>query len=110
MLLDEFGDLMSEEAEAAARAAGLPIAVTPIGERMLPAAICTPWQFYKLLNAQGFRATVEAAVAAADQDTQDGFAKASEFRSDDPLVLTMGAGLGMSPLDIRNLIEQARAL
>lgn len=55
----------------------------------------TPWQIRKALNALSLRASVEAAVAAQDQDTRDGWEFATEFRRDDPLLNAMAPALGI---------------
>lgn len=111
MLMAADGSLMHAEDEAAARAAGLPIAATSNGDQLLAPAVCSPWQMRKALNAAGLRSTVEAAVAAsADQTMIDGWEFATEFRSDDPMVLAMGASIGKTPAETRDLIDMARAL
>ncbi len=48
------------------------------------------------LTETGLRASLEAAVAAADQDTQDWYARAKRFVRTDQRVLTMAAALGVS--------------
>lgn len=75
-----------------------------------PVIACTPWQMRKALNAAGLRAAVEAAVAGADQTTKDGWEFATEFRSDDALLLALGVALGKTPDEIRALISAASAL
>jgi len=76
-----------------------------------PVYTCSPWQIRKELNAQGLRAAVESAVAAStDQALKDGWQFASEFRSDDPFVISMGAALGKSPAEIAALINYASTL
>jgi len=76
-----------------------------------PVYTCKPWQIRKALNAQGLRAAVESAVAAStDQALKDGWQFASEFRSDDPFVISMGAALGKSPAEIDALIKYASTL
>ena len=72
---------------------------------------CSPWQIRKALNAQGLRQAVEDAVAASDDIAlRDGWEFATQFRSDDPFVLTMGAMLGKSEEETRQLIEYAGSL
>ena len=76
-----------------------------------PVYTCKPWQIRKALNAQGLRAAVESAVAAStDQTLKDGWQFASEFRSDDSFVISMGAALGKSPAEITALIQYASTL
>lgn len=72
---------------------------------------CTPWQIRKALNSSGLRAGVEAAIAAStDQALKDGWEFATEFKSDDPFVLQMGAALGKSPEETEALIQMAATL
>jgi hypothetical protein len=89
---------------------GFPVLVAPPPEP-IPAAVCSPWQIRKALNNQGIRQDVEDAVAASDdQELKDGWEFATEFRSDDPFVLTMGAALGKTEEKTRQLIEYASTL
>lgn len=111
MLMDHTGEILDSEAEAAARASGLPIVTTSNGDQLLAPVSCSPWQMRKALNATGLRSTVEAAVAAsADQTMIDGWEFATEFRSDDALVIAMGISVGKTPAETRELIEYARTL
>jgi hypothetical protein len=75
------------------------------------AVTCTPWQIRKALNSLGLRQAVEDAVAASDDIAlKDGWEFATEFRSDDPFVLSMGAMLGRDADQTRELIEMAASL
>ena len=72
---------------------------------------CSPWQIRKALNAQGLRAAAESAVAAStDQALKDGWEFATEFRSDDPFVISMGAVLGKSEEETAQFIQHAATL
>ena len=72
---------------------------------------CTPWQIRKALNNQGLRQQVEDAVTQSDNiELKDGWEFATEFRSDDPFVLAMGASIGKSEEETRQLIEYASEL
>ena len=72
---------------------------------------CSPWQIRKALNAQGVRKAVEDAVAAStDQELKDGWEFATEFRSDDPFVISMGAALGKTAEETAALIQYASTL
>ena len=64
----------------------------------LPAKIpdITPRQARLALNQLGLRSAVEAAVAAADQDTKDMWQYASVFLRTDPTLVAMAQGLGMT--------------
>lgn len=76
-----------------------------------PVYSCSPWQIRKALNAAGLRAQTESAVAgSSDQDLKDGWEFASEFRSDDPFVIAMGAALGKSQAETVAIIQAASAL
>ncbi len=70
----------------------------------------TPWQMRKALNAAGLRATVEAAVSAADQDTKDGWEYASEIRRDNALLNSMAAALNMTSEQLDDLFRTASNL
>lgn len=80
------------------------IPASPVG------AVCTAWQIRKALNGLGLRSQVEAAVAAGSQEMQDGWEFATEFRSDDPLALAIGAALGKSPAEVHEIIANAATL
>lgn len=83
----------------------------PADPAVVPADVCSPWQMRKALNAQGIRQAVEDAVAASsDQIVKDGWAFATEFRSDDPFVISMGATVGKTPAETAALIKYAAGL
>lgn len=84
-------------------------ATRPMASPAAPVS-CSPWQIRKALNQLGLRAGVEAAVAAGSQEMQDGWEFATEFRSDDPLALAIGAALGKSPAEVREIIDYAATL
>lgn len=67
----------------------------------------SPWQMRRALNQLGLRATVEAAVAVADQDTKDGWEFATEFRRDNALLGAMATNLNMSEQDLDDLFTLA---
>ncbi len=76
-----------------------------------PVYTCSPWQIRKALNAQNLRNDVESAVAASnDQSLKDGWEFATEFRSDDPIVISMGAALGKTEEETEALIQYASTL
>jgi cobalamin biosynthesis protein CbiG len=86
-------------------------ALRPIPEAVILPASCTPWQIRKALNSLGLRQAVEDAVAASDDIAlKDGWEFATEFRSDDPFVISMGAMLGKDAEETRELIEMAASL
>jgi hypothetical protein len=63
------------------------------------------WQVRKVLTASGLHAQVEAAVLAADQDTQDAWHYASNFQRDDPILNAMAVSLGITPKDLDNIFD-----
>lgn len=76
-----------------------------------PVASCSPWQIRKALNLLELRAGVEAAVAASnDPALKDGWEFATEFRSNDLLVVSMGAILGKTEAETVMLIKFASTL
>ena len=75
-----------------------------------PVLTCTPWQIRKALNQTGLRDAVESAVAVAEQTTKDGWEFATEFRRDDPLLVSMGTALGKTEAELDALFALARSL
>jgi hypothetical protein len=94
-------EITDEEAEALR-----PLPVTP------PVVYtCSPWQIRKALNLANLRQPVEDAVAAStDIALKDGWEFATEFRSDDPFVITFGAMLGKSEEETGQFILLASQL
>jgi hypothetical protein len=85
--------------------------LVPVEPQKLGVAVCTPWQIRKALNSLGLRQAVEDAVEASDDIAlKDGWEFATEFRSDDPFVLSMGTMLGKDEAETRELIEMAASL
>ena len=56
------------------------------------------------------RASVEAAVAAGNQELKDAWEFAQEFKRLDPLVLSLGAALGVNDEGLDNLFNLAATL
>ena len=79
-----------------------------------PTYACSPWQIRKALNQLGIRDAVEQAVSSATGDgaqtLKDGWEFATEFRSDDPFVISMGASLGKDAEETAELIQFAGSL
>jgi hypothetical protein len=67
----------------------------------------TPRQIRRALNDAGLRATVEAAIAAADQATRDDWEFALEIRRDWPALAGMAAALGLTGAQVDTLFTQA---
>lgn len=77
----------------------------------VPPAVCSPWQIRKALNNQGLRQAVENAVTASDNiELKDGWEFATEFRSDDPFVISMGDSIGKTEEETITLIQYAASL
>lgn len=76
-----------------------------------PVYTCSPWQMRKALNQLSLRQAVEdAVIASTDQALKDGWEYATEFRSDDPFVISMGAALGKNKQETSDLIQLASTL
>lgn len=75
-----------------------------------PVISVSPWQMRKALNQLGLRAAVEAAVAAADQDTKDGWEFATQFVRTDPTVVAIGVALSKTETEIDAIFELATTL
>jgi hypothetical protein len=67
-------------------------------------------QFKQALTRIGLRAAVEAAIAAADQDTKDWYNDSLNFERANPLLNAMAVGMGKTPVDIDNLFALADTL
>jgi hypothetical protein len=80
----------------------------------LPTYTCSPWQIRKALNQLGIRDAVEQAVSSATGDgaqtLKDGWEFATEFRSDDPFVISMGAALGLDDAALDQLFAFAASV
>lgn len=73
-----------EEAEIAARKAAPP----PVPQSI------SPRQFRQSLTHSGFRADVDSAIAASDQDTKDWYEFATAFERTHPTVASIAESLG----------------
>jgi hypothetical protein len=74
------------------------------GELIAPAPTqLTPRQVRLVLNAAGLRANVEAAIAAADQNTKDMWSYSSVFLRSDPLLNSMATSLGLTSAQLDQL-------
>ena len=63
----------------------------------------SPRQIRQALTAFGLRSTLEAAVAASDQDTKDWWEFATVFERAHPRVVGMAEALGVTPLRMDDL-------
>jgi len=60
----------------------------------------SPRQIRQALTAAGLRASVEAAVAAGDQDLKDWYGFSTYFERSNPQVVAMGVALAVPPLQL----------
>ena len=75
----------------------------------IPASV-SPRQIRQALSRAGLRASVEAAVAAGDQDTKDWYEFATEFQRNSPHVIEVGVALGITELQLDDLWTLAGSL
>ena len=69
----------------------------------VPIADITPRQIRMALTRAGLRVTVEAAVAAGDQDIKDWYEFSTTFERKNELVAAMGAALGVNDYALDDL-------
>lgn len=76
-----------------------------------PIAIASPAQFRAELRAMGKLTAVKALIALQDEQTQDDFEYATEFRSNSPKLLALAAHptIGMSEQDVFDALTRAAA-
>lgn len=82
---------------------------TPTPVIPVPAEV-SPAQFRRALNALNLRASVEAAVAQADQDTQDMWEYSTSFHRDNALLITMAELLNISTQQLDDVFILAGSL
>lgn len=70
----------------------------------------SPRQFRQALTAAGIRAAVEAAVAAADQDTKDWYGYATSFERGNAVLIAMATAMGKTDADIDALFALGATL
>lgn len=80
-----------------------------IAAARVPASI-TPRQCRLILMSQGLLSTVEAMIAQQDEATRITWEYALEFRRDDPLLLQLGANLGLTSQQIDEFFIAASQL
>lgn len=79
--------------------ADLPVVAGP----PTPIAPISPRQIRQALTRAGLRASVEAAVAAGDQDLKDWYEFSTAFERLNPQVVAMGEALSVSPASLDDL-------
>ena len=70
----------------------------------------TRFQARAVLAAAGLLASVEAAIASADQFTQIAWADAQEFRRESPTMNGLAAVLGLTEAQLDDLFRQAATI
>lgn len=70
--------------------------IVPLGYVSPVPASVSPRQIRQALTAAGLRASVEAAIAAADQDTKDWYEFATTFDRNHPMITALATGLGVT--------------
>lgn len=70
----------------------------------------TPRQFRRALSQAGLRAAVEAAIAAADEETQDTWEYAVSIERNHPMLVTMAAAIGVTDAQLDSLFRLAATL
>jgi hypothetical protein len=82
----------------------------PADPVIIPIPPCSPRQIRQALTAVGLRASVEAAVAAGDQDLKDWWEFSTTIERNHPQVVAMGAALGQTPEALDALFTAGAAL
>jgi hypothetical protein len=77
---------------------------------VVPPIVVSSDQIRRALTRVGLRASVEAYVAAADQDTKDIWQFAATFERGNVMIATAAAALGKAPADVDALFELAKTL
>ena len=75
----------------------------------VPASV-TPRQFRQVLTTIGLSATVEAAIASADQDIKDWYEYSNAFERANPVLNAMAVTLGKSAAEVDALFKLAVTL
>lgn len=77
-----------------------------------PVSVCSAWQIRKALNTAERRQEVEDYIASkeATQTEKDGWEYATEFRSDDLFVISVGFLLGLDETAVYDFILGASKL
>lgn len=73
-------------------------------------SVITPRQIRFVLNKYNLRQAVEAAVAAADQETKDWWEFSLDFQIDHPVLQSMAEGLGLTQAQVEQMFIEAATL
>ncbi len=103
-LPDERVYIEPTDAELADAIANPPVEVPPVPEVIRSAAL------RYVLNAQGLRSAVEAAVYASDQNAQDAWKFETNIRRDHPLVTGLSGALGLTSAQVDDIFRAAALL
>lgn len=111
-------DLTDQQAESVALAISQPnggvtfdgesFAVLPAPAPPKPRAMCSAWQFRKEARVRGIKADVDALIAQQDEETKEAFEYATEYWSDNPMLLALAAQLP-TPLTEEQVYEMVVA-
>jgi hypothetical protein len=71
---------------------------------------CGPLQLRRALRQLGLYATITAAIAVADEETQEAWEYASEVRRLDPMIESLRLGLGRTDAEVDAIFELAVTL
>jgi hypothetical protein len=74
---------------------------------VVPPPDVTALQARQAINAAGLRPNVNAAIAGADQNTQDFWALAPMFQRSNPIIASISTALGLTSGQIDNLFRLA---
>ena len=77
--------------------------IYPVGWVSPVPLVVSPRQIRQALTRFDLRATVEAAIAAGNQDIKDWYAYATTFERANPHVVDMGVALGVTPEQLDQL-------
>lgn len=72
--------------------------------------VVTPFQAKSALSDAGHLTAVELLIAASDAATQLAWNEAVEFRRNSPLIITLGASLGLDEFEIDALFRAAAVI
>jgi hypothetical protein len=71
---------------------------------------CSAWQIRAALTQLGWRAAVEAAISAANQDLQDAWHYANSFQQDNAKIAEIASAIGKTEIDVKHLFDLAVTL
>jgi len=84
--------------------------IAPADPVIIPIPSISPRQIRQALTRANLRISVEAAVAAGDQDLKDWWEFATTFERNHPMVIAMGTALGQTSQQIDDLFNLGETL